>query len=155
MDDSTAVRSSLRFDTSPDDDFLCFSVSSFFCSSCCLPCHLMVDTCALMDIRTSQAIDRSRPSSHPAVHIHVSQILTCCILEKPSKVVPSFPLKDSCDDRTRAAAAGWWIRRAQEKLTVCTAQLHPARRAVEGCPEQELPGTIPCSFTQFSNLLYP
>ena len=25
-----------------------------------LPCHLMVDTCALMDIRTSQAIDRSR-----------------------------------------------------------------------------------------------
>ena len=28
--------------------------------SFCLPCHLMVDTCALMDIRTSKAIDRSR-----------------------------------------------------------------------------------------------
>ena len=52
----------------------------------------MVDTRALMDIRTSQAI---KTSSHPAVHIHVSPILTCCFVENPSEVVPSFPLNAS------------------------------------------------------------
>ena len=32
-----------------------------------------------------------KTSSHPAVHIHVSPIVTCCIVENPSEVVPSFP----------------------------------------------------------------
>ena len=60
VDDSAAV--SLRYVLTRDrmmslGDFF----SEFFCcSSCCLPCLLMVDTCALMDIRTSQAMDRSR-----------------------------------------------------------------------------------------------
>ena len=60
VDDSAAV--SLRYVLTRDrmTTFLCFSVGSFCSSSCCLPCHLMVDTCALMDIRTSQAMDRSR-----------------------------------------------------------------------------------------------
>ena len=59
VDDSAAF--SLRYVLTRDRmTIFCFSVSSFCCSSCCLPCHLMVDTCALMDIRTSQAIDRSR-----------------------------------------------------------------------------------------------
>ena len=58
--DSAAV--SLRYVLTRDwmTIFCVFSVSSFCCSSCCLPCHFMVGTCALMDIRTSQAIDRSR-----------------------------------------------------------------------------------------------
>ena len=60
VDDSAAVKSSLRVDTWQNDDFLCFSVSSFCCSSCCLPWPLMADTCAVMDTRTPQATDRSR-----------------------------------------------------------------------------------------------
>ena len=74
---------SLRIDSRLDDDFLCFSVSSFCCSSCCLPCHLMVDTCT----HGHPHISSHRPlktSSHPAIHIHVSPILTCCIVENPS-----------------------------------------------------------------------
>ena len=51
----------------------------------------MVDTCALINIRTSHAMDRSRQQHHPAVHIRVSQIPTCYIVEKPLEVVPSFP----------------------------------------------------------------
>ena len=63
VDDSAAV--SLRYVSTRDRMTIFFSVSSFCCSSCCLPCHLMVDTCALTDIRTSQAIDCSR--SHHTV----------------------------------------------------------------------------------------
>ena len=50
----------------------------------------MVDTCALIDIRTSQAIDRSDVIT--PVHIHVSPILTCCIVENPRKCCPVFHL---------------------------------------------------------------
>ena len=32
-----------------------------------------------------------KTSSHPSVHIHVSPILTCCIVENPRKWCPSFP----------------------------------------------------------------
>ena len=58
VDDSAAV--SLRYVLTRDRMTTFVFFSSFYCSSCCLPCHLMVDTCALTDIRTSQAIDRSR-----------------------------------------------------------------------------------------------
>ena len=93
VDDSAAV--SLRFVLTRDrmTTFLCFSVSSFCCSSCCLPRHLMDDTCALMDIRTSQAIT-------PAVHIHVSPILTCCIVENPRKWCPVFHSPSSTTQHT-------------------------------------------------------
>ena len=33
-----------------------------------------------------------KTSSHPAVHIHVSPILTCCIVENPRKWCPVFHL---------------------------------------------------------------
>ena len=46
----------------------------------------MVVTCALMDIRASHAMDRSRRHHTFAVHIHVSPILTRLCW------VPSFPL---------------------------------------------------------------
>ena len=60
VDDSAAV--SLRYVLTRDRmmSFGDFFSEFFCCSSCCLPCLLMVDTCALMDIRTSQAMDRSR-----------------------------------------------------------------------------------------------
>ena len=48
----------------------------------------MVDACAPMDIRTSQAIDRSR-RHHTMQFAFMS--LICCIVENPSEVVPSFP----------------------------------------------------------------
>ena len=54
-------------------------------------------TCALMWL-THLYISSHRPlktSSHPAVHAHVSPILTCCIVENPSEVVPSFPFWSS------------------------------------------------------------
>ena len=71
--------------------FLCVSVSSFCCSSCCLPCHLMVDTCALMDIRTSQAIDRSDVITPCSSHscLTAPNLLHC---GKPSGSGASFPL---------------------------------------------------------------
>ena len=60
----------------------------------------MVDTCALTDIGTSQFIDRSRRHNTPA--IHVSAILTCCTVGKPSEEVPSFPF---------GSGAAWSLRR--------------------------------------------
>ena len=69
-------------------DFLFFSY--FFCSSCCLPCHLIhVHSCGLHISASSHR--PLKTSSHFAVHIHVSPILICCIVENPSEVVPSFP----------------------------------------------------------------
>ena len=51
----------------------------------------MVDTCALMDIRTSQAVDRSR-RHHTLQFTYMShRSLTCCSVDNPSEVVPSFP----------------------------------------------------------------
>ena len=45
-----------------------------------------------MDIRTSQAMDRSRRHhTVQLVHIHFSPILTRLCCGKPSEVVPSFP----------------------------------------------------------------
>ena len=58
VEDSAAV--TLRYVLTRDWMTVFVFFSYFCCSSCCLPCHLMVDTCALMDIRTSPAIDRSR-----------------------------------------------------------------------------------------------
>ena len=68
VDDSAAV--SLRYVLTRDwmTIFLCFSVCSFCGSSCCLPCHLMVDTCALMDIRTS-TLDTLQLTSHMLTRI--------------------------------------------------------------------------------------
>ena len=43
-----------------------------------------------------------KTSSHPAVHIHVSPILTFCIVENPEEVVPSFPF---------GGGAAWLLRR--------------------------------------------
>ena len=48
-------------DTRPDDEFWgIFQVVPSVVHPNVYPCHLMVVTCALMDIRTSQAMDRSR-----------------------------------------------------------------------------------------------
>ena len=60
VDDSAAV--SLRYVLTRDRMMFLgeFFTEFFCCSSCCLPCLLMADTSALMDIRTSQAMDRSR-----------------------------------------------------------------------------------------------
>ena len=89
VDDSAAV--SLRYVLTHDwmTTFCVFSVSSFCCSSCCFPCHLMVDTCAVMDIRTSQAIDRSR--RHHTLQLTFLTDLNLLYCGKPSEVVPSFP----------------------------------------------------------------
>ena len=100
VDDSAAV--SLRYVLTRDRmTTFCFSVSSFCCSSCRLPCHLTVDTCALMDVRTSQATDRSR--HHDTCNSH------SCLTDpnllfrgKPSEVVPSFPF---------GSGAAWLLRR--------------------------------------------
>ena len=70
-------------------DFLCFSVSS---SVVHLAVFLVISYMCTHVVDTSlhQAIDRSR-RQHPAVHIHVSPILTRCIVENFLEVVPSFP----------------------------------------------------------------
>ena len=78
VDDSAAV--SLR----------CVLTRNWWCSSAVLPAVFLVT-------RTHEHphISSHRPlktSSHPAVHIHVSPILTCCIVENPSEVVPSFQI---------------------------------------------------------------
>ena len=88
-DDSAAV--SLRYVLTRDQmtTFLCFSVSSFCCSSCCLPCHLLVDTCALVYIRTSQAIDRSR--RHDTLQFTCLTDPNLLYCGKPEEMVPSFP----------------------------------------------------------------
>ena len=81
-------QSSLRIDTKPDDVFVRFSVSSFCWFS--LSPHGWY-----MYIHEHPHISSHRPlktSSHPAVHIHVSPILTFCIVENLSEVVPSFTL---------------------------------------------------------------
>ena len=70
-----------------------------------LPAVFLVITCALMWL-THPHISSHGPlktSSHPAVHVHVSPILTCCI-ENPSEVVPSFPL---------FSGAAWLLRRGR------------------------------------------
>ena len=82
VDDSTAVV--LRYVLTRD------KMMSFLNSQ--LVRLLMVDTCALMDIRTSQVMIRSRTSSHFAVHIHVSPIPTQSIVENPRKWCPVFRL---------------------------------------------------------------
>ena len=87
VNDSAAV--SLRHVLTRDrmTTFLCFSVSSFCCSSCCLPCHLFVDTCALMEIRTSQATDRSNVMIPCSSH---SCLTDPKLLENPRKWCPVF-----------------------------------------------------------------
>ena len=65
----------------------------FCCSSCCLPCHLMVDTCALMDIGTSQATDRSR--RHHTLQFTCLTDPNLLYCGKPSEVVPTFSLNGS------------------------------------------------------------
>ena len=65
-----------------------FSVSSSVVHPAVYPCHLMVVTCALMDISSHGPV---KASSHFAVHMHVSPILTCRIVENPSEGVPRFP----------------------------------------------------------------
>ena len=52
----------------------------------------MVDTCALVDIRTSQAMDRSRRHHTLQFRILVSSVLTRCIVEDPRKWCPFFRL---------------------------------------------------------------
>ena len=60
----------------------------------------MVVTCALMDIRTSQAMDRSR--RHDTLQFtFVSPILTRLCYGKPSEVVPSSPF---------CSGASWLLR---------------------------------------------
>ena len=61
----------------------------------------MVGTCALMDIRTSQAIDRSRRRHTLQSHSCLTDpnLLYC---GKPSEVVPSFPF---------GSGAAWLLRR--------------------------------------------
>ena len=44
-----------------------------------------------------------KTSSNLAVHIHVSPILTCCIVEKPSEVVPRFSLEEERRREERGA----------------------------------------------------
>ena len=60
----------------------------------------MVDTCALMDIRTSQAIDRSRRHHTLQFTCLTDPNLLHC--GKPSKVVRSFPF---------GIGAAWLLRR--------------------------------------------
>ena len=59
--------------------------------SSCLSCLLMVVTCAPMDIRISSH-GPLKTSSHLAVHIHVSPILTRLCCETTPEVVPILPL---------------------------------------------------------------
>ena len=87
----TAMQSSLRMDTRLDDEFLrifqvvllLFILLSILYSHGCYMCP-----------RGHPHISSRGPlktSSHLAVHIHVSTILTRLYCGKPSEVVPSFP----------------------------------------------------------------
>ena len=65
VDDSAAV--SLRYVLTRDrmtTFFVFFQLEPSVVLPAVLPCHLMVDTCALLDIRTSQAIDLTPCSSN-------------------------------------------------------------------------------------------
>ena len=135
VDDSAAV--SLRHVLTRDlmdDDFLSFLVSSFCCSSCCLPCHLMVDTCT----HGHPYISSHGPlntSSHPAVHTHFSPILTCCIVGNPRKWCPVF----HSPSLSPSVAATFWVHLAD-----------PARqgeiRILILIPSNELLFSFPFSF---------
>ena len=76
----------------------------------------MVVACALMDIRTSQVMDRSKTSSHFAVHIHVSPILTRLCCGKPSEVVPSFPFEVPADHDLLTWLWDQWMDRTRYLL---------------------------------------
>ena len=95
VDDSAAV--SLRYVLTRDrmPIFCVFQLVP----SVVLPCHLMVDTCALMDIRTSQAVDHSRRQGSSHTCLTDPNLLYC---GKPSEVVPSFQF---------GSGAAWLLRR--------------------------------------------
>ena len=70
----------------------------------------MVETCALMDIRTSQAMDRSRRHHTLQFHFYVSPILTRLYCGKTSEVVPSFPFGSGAY-RLLTTGSFWLLRR--------------------------------------------